>query len=320
MSRLLALPRELRDRIIEFAITHQANAPTTLTDVGRRIELEDIEYFSLTSGRGVQYAADVPSTSPLALLAVNRQIRAETCEAIRRLSLTCECDVIIANEDSLYVTWTYVPPIFKPLKAMRPNLDRDEPEFQEPLRDFKVIFTIRMHGIFTPTAAEPRSGFEDLLEGPNNDIVGPGRVICGFCALFERFLRVGPGTYPVSSRNFDRNETIGYAQLNILTPPSAEQEGLLPRTLGPHHAPEYRRNHDSRALIHPETLLEMLTNWFWVSEIFEDEELGPKPIGLLLCRVYELSHAVDGSVHVTFSNPNLDGNWEADQEREVSPD
>src|ERR1700759_391866 len=142
MSRFLALPRELRDRIIELAITHQVNAPTTLADVGQRIELEDIDYFSLTNGRGVFYAADIPSTSPFALLAVNHQIRTETCEAIRRLPLTCECDVIIANEDALYVTWTYVPPIFKPLKALWPNLDLDESEVQDICREFKVIFTI----------------------------------------------------------------------------------------------------------------------------------------------------------------------------------
>jgi hypothetical protein len=313
MSRLLALPRELRDRIIEFSITHQVNAPTSPEDVGQRIELDDIEYFSPTGGSGVHYAADIPNTSPSALLAVNRQIRAETCDAIKRLSLACQCDIIVADEDRIYVTWTYVPPIFKPHKAIWPNLDVDGPEFLDLLRTFEVIFTIRIHGIFTPTAEEPRSGFEDVVEGPNEDIIGPGRVICGLCALFERFLRVGPGTYPTPNREFDRDDTIGYAQLNVLTPSNIEQHGLLPRQLAPHRAPEFRALHNSRAMIDPQTLLEMLTHWFWASELFEDRDTGPKHLGQLLRRVYQLGHAVDGRVHVTFSNPNLDGDWDNDQ-------
>jgi hypothetical protein len=73
MSNLLALPRELRDRIIELAITHQAVAPETPGIASTRTELHDIDYFLSTGGSSVYYTTPLPSTSPVALLSTNHQ-------------------------------------------------------------------------------------------------------------------------------------------------------------------------------------------------------------------------------------------------------
>jgi hypothetical protein len=307
MTRLLELPRELRDRIIELAISHRASAPKSPKDAGPRVELDDIDYFSPTGCHYVKYAADTPHTSPHALLQVSRQVRAETLSALSRLPLRTECDVLIVNEDELYVTWTYVPPLFATLHAFPPS-DPAFPENQGKL-PFGVNFTIRMHGIFEPTPLRQRSGFEDEVSGPNNDIVAPGRVICALCSLFERFLRVGPGGYPAPNRDFDRCEPVGNARLDIQTP--ATSAGLLPTELGPHYARQWReQNNNSRAMIHPETLVEMMTNWFWVSEMFDVKDGQPKHLGQLLERVGELCHAVDGKPKIVFHNSGFDGDWD----------
>lgn len=311
MSTFLALPRELRDRIIEFAIVHHAIAPEIPEKAGNQTELHDIDYFSPTGGRSVFYTTPLPSTSPFGLLSTNHQIRSETVDAINRLnlSLTTKCDVLIVAEEHLYVTWTYVPPIFEahplfPLLSSQGNTGL-----------FGVEFTIRSHGIFNPTDTNPNSGFEDLVEGPNEDITGPGTVISGFCALFERYLRVGSGNYPAPSKDFDRQHPVRFAFLNVLTPPNAEVDGLLPDDLGPHYARQTRMHTQEaggtgREMISPKALLETLMNWFWASDLFEKRESGPRHLGELLERVGGLGSALDGEVKTRLSNATLDGTWE----------
>jgi hypothetical protein len=308
MSRLLSLPRELRDRILEFAITHYEDAPKSPAEAGERISLHDIEYFAPTGGLYVKYAADIPSTSPFSLLLSNHQLRTETLEAMRRVPLTTECDVLIANDKELLVTWTYVPPIFSPHPTLPHIIQTVSPTGGDM---FQTTFNIRSHGVFIPTATCSRSGYEDLLEGPNNDIAGPGTVISAFCALFERFLRCGPSAMPPRSSptQYDRKTHIPLAHLNIITPSAP----LLPETLGPHYARTYRADTlESQAMVHPKALLEMLTNWFWVSDLLDERSEGPLHLGQLLARVGELRYGIDGAVMCRMSNEGLDGNWESE--------
>jgi hypothetical protein len=325
MSFLLALPREIRDRIIEFTITHHVAAPKRPQDAGPQLIMDDIDYSSPTGGMGVMYSANIPKTSPLALLVTSHQIRAETISALGRLrrSFTSECDVLIVNEQELYITWTYVPPMFRRHPSL-PYADSASPTLPRDMRIgvnassvFKTVFNIRSHGIFQPTTEFPFSGFEDFP--PSSPFSGPGAVLCGFCSLFERFLRVGSGNYPAPSRNYDRGRTVGYAHLNIITPSCPS--GLLPANIGPHWAREMRERTGGTEMVHPGAMLDMMTNWFWAADYMgrqNDERDGtrPKELGELLARVSGLAAGIDGGVDVRFANWELDGMWEDDDPRD----
>jgi hypothetical protein len=326
MSHLLTLPREIRDRIIEFSITHHATAPETPQDAGPQVELEDIDYSSPTGGKGVKYSVNIPNTSPLSLLVTSHQIRAETISALGRLrhNLISECDVLIVDEKELFVTWTYVPPMFRRHPSL-PYADSASPTLPRDMRIgvnassvFKTVFNIRSHGIFKPTPDSPVSGFEDFPS--SSPLTGPGPVLCGFCAVFERFLRVGPGNYPAPNRHYDRGRTVGYAQLNIVTPDSPS--GFLRKDVGPHWARETRERTGGSEMIHPRALLGMLTNWFWAADYMgrqvddtRADKARPKELGELLARVSGLAAGIDGEVGVRFANWELDGMWEEDDER-----
>jgi len=73
-------------------------------------------------------------------------------------------------------------------------------------------------------------------------------------------------------------------------------------------------------MIHPKSLLDMLTNWFWVSDLLEERSEGPPHLGQLLTRVGELRYAIDGVMACRMSNVGLDGNWESEGSGERTSD
>jgi hypothetical protein len=160
MAHLLNLPREVRDLILTFAISHEETAPRTPQDLdlSQRIEMHDLEYYSPSGGTGVKYSLPIPETSPFALLASSRQLRAETISAIFRFPKPCtrECEILILNEQEIYVTWTYVSPLF----GYHPFLCLSHPGLPDGV-NLKIHFkpktrlTIRSFGIFHPTRENP---------------------------------------------------------------------------------------------------------------------------------------------------------------------
>jgi hypothetical protein len=313
MPHLLSLPPELRDQILEHVLTHYASPAHDSTPFSsiQTTELHDILYYSPTGASGVSYALPLPQTSPFALMRVNRQLRTETIATVRRLlfgaglrparaameaTTTC-CDVLVVDEDRIVVTWTYVPPLLAVHPAFyhineagdNSNSSDDNGE-QHPLplpSTFGVRFTIRPHGIFHPTPTTPRSGYEDC-SNEAGDVVGPGRLITGLCALFERFIRVGPEALPLPERwsvaaadvhhpnwrrRDDRGQIVHCAELSVQYPTGGV--GLLPERLGAHYARDLRVENRERcnSMIHPRSLASMLVSWYEASQ-WIGEDLG----------------------------------------------
>jgi hypothetical protein len=292
MASFLGLPREIRDRVIEFVISHRADPPQSQDAVGERTTLHDIEYYSPTEGQGVYYAAPIPVIGTYSLLAVNRQIREETLDAIRRFPTVCECDVIIMQEEDLYVTWTYIPPLFRP-----------HPQLGFETNDFKVSFTIRQMG----SCQKVSNGFED--QALQDDTL-PGRTTCYLISLFEHFIRCGP--FRASESIYDRDDRIHTAIINVVTGGEGKRRGLLPDFVEPHRAPEYRHGTylESQFLINPAAIAEMMVNWFWVCATFLGRS-DKKDLGYLIKRLKYVIFQVDGSPYQNMRHEPLDGEWES---------
>jgi hypothetical protein len=133
--------------------------------------------------------------------------------------------------------------------------------------------------------------------------------------LFERYLRLGPGNYPAPSKDYDYENPVGFASLNVTTPSNADSDGLLPDNLGTHYACMARTASQlaggtGREVINPKALLQTLLDWFGATDYLEKQESGPKHLGELLERVGRLGFALDGVVQHRRSNTGFDGHWE----------
>jgi hypothetical protein len=288
---LLGLPREIRDHVIELAISNRANPPQSPDDVAGWTTWDDIHYSSPTQGQGVHYYAPSPppTIATYPLLAVCRQVRAETLDACHRLSMTCECDVVLLEEEELYVTFTYTPPLSRP----HPDLKRD---------DFNVSFTIRQLG----PCPEKSNGFFDQALHDNSL---PGRTTCYLIALFEHFIRCGP--VPSRSPNHDRNHPLNLATIDIVEGVEGTRRGTLPDFVEPPQAPEWRLDNPAAAqkLIHPCAIALMMVQWFWVCASYLGQS-QKKDLGYLIKRLHSVEFKVDGALVQKMTH--VDGEWEQD--------
>jgi hypothetical protein len=289
---LLGLPREIRDRVIELAISHHAVPLRVAKEAPGWKPYADIHYYSPTQGHGVYYPSPVPEIATYSLLAVCHQLRAETLDACRRLSMTCECDVALLEEEDLFATFTYVPPLTRP----HPQLKRS---------DFNVTFTIRQTG---PAPAQTNGFFDQSLQG--NDM--PGRTLCYLIALFEHFIRCGPA--PSKSPNHDRNHPITQATINIVQGDEGQRKGILPDFVQAHDAPEWRDDNpaDLEKLIHPKVLADMMVAWFWVCVRLLGQPQR-KDLGYLMKRIHTVEFRVDDTTLHTMQHSPPDGEWVSDE-------
>jgi hypothetical protein len=120
-SRLLSLPRELRDQIITLVLKHRYPSPQTTAEVEdqTRISLRSVDENIL--GGSAFYLGDASSYIPNAagLLLASRQIRSETQDALNRLDLAYELEVKFVNERYLAPTWTLIPTQTKHYKRVQ---------------------------------------------------------------------------------------------------------------------------------------------------------------------------------------------------------
>ncbi|KAL5376918.1 hypothetical protein DPSP01_010184 [Paraphaeosphaeria sporulosa] len=109
-SRLLNIPRELRDKIVTLVLTHRHPSPQTTAEVEAqdRLSLKDV---TDALGGSAYYLADPSSYIPNAvgLLRASKQLRSETKSALERLDLAHELEIKFVNEQYLAATWTLVP-------------------------------------------------------------------------------------------------------------------------------------------------------------------------------------------------------------------
>jgi hypothetical protein len=289
---LLGLPREIRDRVIELAISHRVDPPQTLQDVSGWETCDDIGYYSPTQGQGVHYAPFAAVLATYPLLALCRQVRAETLDACRRLPMTCECDVVLLEEESLHVTFTYIPPLSRP----HPDLKRS---------DFNVSFTIRQMG---PSPLHTNGFVNQAL---HDNTLLPGRTTCYLIALFEHFIRCGP--FASKSPNHDRNHPMNLATIDIVEGDEGRRRGTLPDFVEPHQAPEWRLDNptDAHRLIHPCAMTLMMVNWFWVCASYLGQT-QKKDLGYLMKRIFSVEFKVDGELLQTMRHAPPDGEWQSD--------
>jgi hypothetical protein len=113
MSRLLSLPRELRDIIISYVLSSQQHPPVDNSEpVTPRIELVDIKYKSWRGPQSVMFEAKLQNSATHGLLLANRQLQAETKDALRELpgkGGRYALDVMFVEEKELWPTWLHVP-------------------------------------------------------------------------------------------------------------------------------------------------------------------------------------------------------------------
>jgi hypothetical protein len=144
------------------------------------------------------------------------------------MSRSYEFDIMLVNEDELYPTWIYVPPLQQDVDTLH--------------------VTIRSFGI----SLFPSNGFADTEQGA-------GATVWRFYSLLERFVNYGAGDRPSSSPS--RNINISILELNVLSSTEIPADGLAPKELNLDELPLYRSEHDTNAVMHPEALLNFLQLW-----------------------------------------------------------
>ncbi|KAK0125664.1 hypothetical protein ONS95_000333 [Cadophora gregata] len=191
MSLLLQIPRELRDKILEFVISCTVIAPpSSPNDHDGRQSLKDTFWMA---NSGVLYQKDTQMRG-IPTLAINRQIRTETLDVMTLMQLpslrSYKLDVMIVEEWELWPTWLYVPTTTTRVEEVRA--------------------TFRIFGV-TPRR---RSGY---CGGDG----GPPSLVWTFLNLIGRFLHVGP----VSKREkvYDKHIKIRHLILDFLTPDGPEE-------------------------------------------------------------------------------------------------
>lgn len=271
-SLLLSLPQELRDFIIEQALTSRGDAPPQLDKEAPTKEHDDLTYVSRIGGRGVLYTARDHLTSPFSLLLVNHQLHDETEAALKRFRTAegnkYDMDIILANEELIHPTWTSVPPLVR-------NVD-----------SFAVTF--RIFGI----GDNNTNGFMDA-EG------SVGATVWRLYSVLERFLRCGAA--PARSFTEDRQLKLKLLDINVDTPKLTEGSQLAPDHINPDNLPKHRcENSPHNQVMHPLTLAKFM--YVWIEGILRlshpGETLPSTAITnyskLFFERVGEIAVSVDG--------------------------
>ena len=219
MSQFLLLPREIRDKILAFAITDPKSPPATLHDDPSRSQPK-------TRWNGEPHvkhllSAESYKPSSTALLLTNHQLHAETKDFLRRTPLRYALDVMVANELWLLPTWTCIP-------SLSSQIDIIEATFRVVTPNIRRSVNIK-------------SGFR---RGDGD----PGRMSWALYHLLTRFFELGPAG-PNTTRKGKEKENpfiIHNLHINVETPTNlpdgAEIEPLEPG--GMHHRVYGRRYDD----------------------------------------------------------------------------
>ncbi|KAF2006070.1 hypothetical protein P154DRAFT_518280 [Amniculicola lignicola CBS 123094] len=129
MSLLLALPRELRDNIIEHVHLSKRHVPTTLKELRathREPVCNDWHFISRKQTPFFNFTdSATPSTSCAGLLLTNKQLHSETKATIKRLSkndIEYELDVKVLQDTAFFLTWVRIPVICRTIHRLKVNV------------------------------------------------------------------------------------------------------------------------------------------------------------------------------------------------------
>jgi hypothetical protein len=232
MVSLLSLPLEIREYIIQYAVT--SSAPIIdASNPGETKEYHDLDYTSRIGGNGLRYPDRKHQTSPCGLLCANRQLYDETRHTLQRLHAAkgnkYALNLLVASEDIFYPSYTDVPP---------PTRDVDE-----------LAITVGIFG----ASANPLStnGFMD-----KGGSTGPA--VWRLYSVLERFFRCGAAE--ARAKDEDRKLKVNTVDINIETP--THECTLAPEDISLDRLPEYRREHEPHdQLMHPEALAKFMFVW-----------------------------------------------------------
>lgn len=113
MPSLLSLPREIRDCIIDYVIVSQRKPPTGRDDDPSerdlRIQFEDTYWKEI--GNLIYFENSPTAFRPAfgGLLLACQQLRAETLEQASKVDVPMILDVLVVNEEKIWVTWLSLP-------------------------------------------------------------------------------------------------------------------------------------------------------------------------------------------------------------------
>jgi hypothetical protein len=234
MPSLLHLPQELRDMIIEIAITTGTDALQDLNataESAEYAELLDIEYWSWSQGRDVLYPRKAVKPNALPLLLVNRDLYVQTGAVLNRINCACELDVILVEEYQLWATWISVP------------------TFAHKLDCVHVSFRI-----FPRTKPTP-DGYRGFAMSDDT----PPAIYWQLHSLLEHSLKCGPvGGNTRKHKGFTVIETL---ELNVITPKDTDIHHPQDITVGEHHD-TYSETNPKRWLQHISLGIELLLSLF----------------------------------------------------------
>lgn len=163
MSRLLALPRELRDEVYEHLISLPIDRPAILQRPRKRITYSASNPESHYGEEAVRFLTESPTPPAHGLLGASRQLRAEFKDALDRLGGSkYKIDVALRGDKQiLYPTWIRVPSIAKRVSVI----------------DVKLRMRERYS---TSVCSVPGEGYEM-----------DGNTFCAGLGLLQRFLERG---------------------------------------------------------------------------------------------------------------------------------
>lgn len=227
MSTLLTIPRELRDKILFFAITSCFIPPEKPDHAENRSALNDTATGRYYHGDNIKYLK-TPYTITVPSLLVNQQLRRETLAVIALAGKlpdadSYKLDVMIYKGSQLRPTWLYVPKLTRQVN--------------------EVYASFRLHG----------TGGRGFQQGSG----GPPTIAWTFLALLERFLKVGPA----GPQTEQRDMRIGIKTLIIdVCTPDVPEEVIAPEDRYERGLPELRTSTRVNYIVNPRFVAKFLAD------------------------------------------------------------
>ncbi|PGH14645.1 hypothetical protein AJ80_05825 [Polytolypa hystricis UAMH7299] len=244
-SLLLSLPREIRDIILLYVLTARLPLPTSFDrhnseawQVGISSWAESAILYPRTNNHKPTY----PTSTPLLL--TNRQLRAETLDALAR-HVDCrsyELDLVLERKTWIFASWVYIPALWRShetargimtmSKQQQARKQQDAPK--EVVENFMtapvVRTTFRLRWMPVCEEESMRWNALDPLYARGN--FGPGVSAHALVRLLGRFAEFGPAGYldddeDCDSGNGNGNNSSGESGFA----PAKKKKTLVPRRM-----------------------------------------------------------------------------------------
>ncbi|KAJ4296812.1 hypothetical protein N0V90_006860 [Kalmusia sp. IMI 367209] len=233
-SALFKIPREVRDEILSFVLLSRYPVPQTPEEIEeqeRQVPVALREHYR----EGLYYICDETAytSNALSLLLTNKQLHAETRDALERLDIPFELDIKFVNDRYLAPTWTSIPTKTQHFKHLR-TVFQSIGEWQKPPQESKF----------------------SMIDIWSTGCGGPPGYVWIFYDTLVHFLKYGPA--PPESTGSPQLFSVECLELDFVDP---EDVGLLPSPESRRHLWALRSRHNAGQepkVLRPEWLAEDL--------------------------------------------------------------